>query len=138
MFARGGAAQRTTLTAHKMGRHRTGQSWKNSSASEHRYRDRGIIGVLPTHRSCDGSMRRNNCDHRSVRITYPTLEHMNNGITDPVRTSSSRVQTNEEELSRLKRELMKAEVRLAKARATVVTAEIDVKALLGKLKNFAA
>lgn len=38
------------------------------------------------------------------------------------------------ELETLKRELMKAEVRLAKARATVVSAEIDIKVLNMRLK----
>jgi hypothetical protein len=37
--------------------------------------------------------------------------------------------TSTKELSRLKHDLMQAEVRLAKARATVVSAEIDIKVL---------
>jgi len=39
-----------------------------------------------------------------------------------------------DELTRLKRELLQAEVRLAKARATMVTAEIDIKVLSARLK----
>lgn len=41
---------------------------------------------------------------------------------------------NDEELSRLKRELMQAEVRLAKARATAAGAEVDIKVLNARLK----
>ena len=42
-----------------------------------------------------------------------------------------------DELDRLKRELLQAEVRLAKARATAVGAEIDVKFLNAQLRAFA-
>ena len=42
-----------------------------------------------------------------------------------------------EELSRLKRELLQTEVRLAKARATVVAAEVDVKVLGNRLRALA-
>jgi hypothetical protein len=38
------------------------------------------------------------------------------------------------ELSRLKRELLQAEVRLAKARATVVGAEVDIKVVSARLR----
>ena len=38
------------------------------------------------------------------------------------------------ELSRLKRELLQAEVRLAKARATVVGAEVDIKVVGARLR----
>ncbi len=41
---------------------------------------------------------------------------------------------NDEELSRLKRELMQAEVRLAKARATTAGAEVDIKVPNARLK----
>jgi hypothetical protein len=40
-------------------------------------------------------------------------------------------------LSKAKRELLQAEVRLAKARATVVTAEIDIKVASARLKALA-
>lgn len=40
-----------------------------------------------------------------------------------------------DELTQLKRELMQAEVRLAKARATVSGAEIDVKVLNARLRS---
>lgn len=47
----------------------------------------------------------------------------------PAKTSSA-----QDELARLKHELMRAEVRLAKARATVVGTEIDIKVLNAQLK----
>jgi hypothetical protein len=60
---------------------------------------------------------------------------MNNGIQEPaIAARGSRVTTSADELDTLKRELMKAEVRLAKARATVVSAEIDIKILNARLK----
>jgi len=46
-----------------------------------------------------------------------------------------RTQTTAEDLDIFKHELMKAEVRLAKARATVVIAEIDIKVLNTRLKS---
>lgn len=67
---------------------------------------------------------------------------MNTGSTDttqPDRTPSgraSRQSANTDELSRLKQELMQAEVRLAKARATVVSAEIDIKVINTRLKAY--
>jgi hypothetical protein len=56
--------------------------------------------------------------------------------TSPSETSSRNVRTptTAEELDTLKHDLMKAEVRLAKARATVVSAEIDIKVLNTRLK----
>jgi len=44
---------------------------------------------------------------------------------------------NSEELAQLKRELLQAEVRLAKARATIAGAEVDVKVLNTRLKALA-
>ncbi|MFA5263897.1 MAG: hypothetical protein WC378_08710 [Opitutaceae bacterium] len=60
---------------------------------------------------------------------------MNNG-TQELTTAArgGRTTTSPDELDTLKRELMKAEVRLAKARATVVSAEIDIKVLSTRLK----
>ena len=60
---------------------------------------------------------------------------MNNG-TQELTTAArgARTPTTADELDTLKRELMKAEVRLAKARATVVSAEIDIKVLNSRLK----
>jgi hypothetical protein len=60
---------------------------------------------------------------------------MNNGTSEAlVTTRNARIPTTADELDTLKRELMKAEVRLAKARATVVGAEIDIKVLNSRLK----
>lgn len=67
---------------------------------------------------------------------------MNTGNTDatqPDRTPSGRTlrtPVTTDELSRLKHELMQAEVRLAKARATVVSAEIDLKVINTRLREF--
>ena len=58
---------------------------------------------------------------------------MNNG-TSEASTTARNPRTTTDELDTLKRELMKAEVRLAKARATVVSAEIDIKVLSTRLK----
>ena len=66
---------------------------------------------------------------------------MNNGATEaaqanqPSRASHVRHAPAEDELARVKSELLKAEVRLAKARATIVTAEIDVRVLSARLKS---
>jgi hypothetical protein len=58
---------------------------------------------------------------------------MNNGTSEaPATTRTPRTTT--DELDTLKRELMKAEVRLAKARATVTGAEVDIKFLNARLK----
>lgn len=50
---------------------------------------------------------------------------------------STRSATAGDELGRLKQELLQAEVRLARARATAVGAEIDVKVINARLKEFA-
>lgn len=63
---------------------------------------------------------------------------MNNGTSEtPATARNVRTTTTTDELETLKRELMKAEVRLAKARATVTGAEIDIKVLNARLKAFA-
>ena len=66
---------------------------------------------------------------------------MNNGTSDLPSTDRTATSTRNthpsagaDDLETLKRELMKAEVRLAKARATVTTAEIDIKVLNSRLK----
>lgn len=60
---------------------------------------------------------------------------MNNGTQELTTVArGARTTTSSDELDVLKRELMKAEVRLAKARATVVSAEIDIKVLSVRLK----
>lgn len=63
---------------------------------------------------------------------------MNNGTAETSASARTpNTQTTANELDILKRELMKAEVRLAKARATVVSAEIDIKVLSARLKTAA-
>jgi hypothetical protein len=62
---------------------------------------------------------------------------MNNGTTEtPATARNPHAPATPGELDTLKRELMKAEVRLAKARATVITAEIDIKVLNTRLRAF--
>ena len=61
---------------------------------------------------------------------------MNNGTQELTAAArGARTTTTTDELDTLKRELMKAEVRLAKARATVTGAEVDIKVLNGRLKG---
>ena len=60
---------------------------------------------------------------------------MNNGTLELPATPSRGADT-PDELSKLKKELLQAEVRLAKARATVTGAEIDIKVLNARLKVF--
>jgi hypothetical protein len=65
---------------------------------------------------------------------------MNNGTTEPnlgAGRATPRVAPNDDALAQTKKELMQAEVRLARARTTVVTAEIDVKTLTAKLRALA-
>jgi hypothetical protein len=69
---------------------------------------------------------------------------MNNGTAEAPHTDqpsraprASRANVNQDELTRLKHELLQAEVRLAKARATTVGAEIDIRVLNARLKEFA-
>lgn len=72
---------------------------------------------------------------RQPYTLYPKT-HCRIMSTSPSETSSRNVRTptTAEELDTLKHDLMKAEVRLAKARATVVSAEIDIKVLNTRLK----
>jgi hypothetical protein len=59
------------------------------------------------------------------------------GISPSTTTSRrGRPEASDDELSRLKLDLLKAEVRLAKARAGVAGAEADVKVLSARLKAF--
>jgi hypothetical protein len=68
---------------------------------------------------------------------------MNNGNSETLpldqtsrATRPGRPNDNDDELSKLKQQLLQAEVRLARARATVVGAEIDIKVLNARLKAF--
>jgi len=56
---------------------------------------------------------------------------MNNG------NLGMQTEVNPEELARLKRELLQAEVLLAKARATATGAEVDIRVLNARLKALA-
>jgi hypothetical protein len=49
---------------------------------------------------------------------------------------TSRAGSADDELTKLKQQLLQAEVRLARARATVVGAEIDIKVLNARLKAY--
>lgn len=68
---------------------------------------------------------------------------MNNGTLETLQADRSTASTraarpaiNAGELAGLKRELLQAEMRLAKARATIAGAEVDVKVLTAQLKAF--
>jgi hypothetical protein len=83
---------------------------------------------------------RSPCSESSITGT-PDQNIMNNGTHDTAiadrPTNAARTPRdviNDGELSQLKRELMQAEVRLAKARATVAGAEVDIKVLSARLK----
>ncbi len=61
---------------------------------------------------------------------------MNNGTAE-LPAARSRGSDAPDELTTLKKELLQAEVRLAKARATVTGAEIDIKVINARLKALA-
>ncbi len=61
---------------------------------------------------------------------------MNNGTAE-IPAARSRGSDAPDELTKLKKELLQAEVRLAKARATVTGAEIDIKVPGAKLRSAA-
>ena len=62
---------------------------------------------------------------------------MNNGTTEIPTNRLPRVNDPSDELTKLKKELLQAEVRLAKARATVTGAEVDIRVLNARLKAVA-
>ena len=62
---------------------------------------------------------------------------MNNGVTEIPTNRLPRVNDPSDELTKLKKELLQAEVRLAKARATIAGAEVDVKVISTRLKALA-
>ena len=62
---------------------------------------------------------------------------MNNGTTEIPPNRMPRVNDPSDELTKLKKELLQAEVRLAKARATVTGAEVDIRVINARLKAFA-
>lgn len=72
--------------------------------------------------------------HSADRRIHKTTKFTMNNETPETTSTARNPRTTTDELDTLKRELMKAEVRLAKARATVVSAEIDIKVLSAHLK----
>jgi len=62
---------------------------------------------------------------------------MNNGIEEAPTSRIPRAGDAPDELTKLKKELLSAEVRLAKARATVTGAEVDIRVLNARLKAIA-
>lgn len=67
---------------------------------------------------------------------------MNNGIpeitqTDRPAAAGRLAAGGGDELSRLKRELVQAEVRLGRARATVTVAELDIRAINARIRELA-
>lgn len=63
---------------------------------------------------------------------------MNNGtIESPTPCPGIARENPTDELERVKRDLLKSEVKLAKARATVTTAEVDVRMLEARLRVLA-
>jgi hypothetical protein len=63
---------------------------------------------------------------------------MNNGTNESAQTvSRSLAGVSDDELSRAKRQLLQAEIRFAKARATIAAAEIDIKVAGARLKALA-
>ena len=62
---------------------------------------------------------------------------MNNGTAELPASRVPRPGDEIDELTKLKKELLQAEVRLAKARATVTGAEVDIKVLNARLRAFA-
>lgn len=100
----------------------------------------------PKHGACTNTPALTNSSRRGIsgagqhsadrRIHNPTKITMNNGTSEGPTTARNPRPTTDE-LDTLKRELMKAEVRLAKARATVVSAEIDIKVLNSRLRAYA-
>jgi hypothetical protein len=63
---------------------------------------------------------------------------MNNGTIESAQpVCRARPGAGDDELSRAKRELLHAEIRFAKARATIAAAEIDIKVAGARLKALA-
>ena len=62
---------------------------------------------------------------------------MHNGTPLPLPRPSQENAPTPDELSRAKRDLLQAEVRLAKARASVAAAEVDIKVLGSRLRAMA-
>ena len=67
------------------------------------------------------------------------MNNANPEIAQPDRQTTSvrtgRSAGNNDELSRLKRELVQAEVKLGRARATVTVAEVDIRAINARIRE---
>jgi predicted nucleic acid-binding Zn-ribbon protein len=66
------------------------------------------------------------------------MNNLNPEVTSPDRQITSARNARSmggDELSRLKRELVQAEVRLGRARATVTVAELDIKAINSRIRE---
>lgn len=62
---------------------------------------------------------------------------MNNNTVELSPTRTARAGDSSDDLTQLKKDLMQAEIRLAKARATIAGAEVDVKVLTTQLRTLA-
>ena len=62
---------------------------------------------------------------------------MNNGTAEALTPRIPHVPDSPDELTKLKKDLLAAEVRLAKARATVTGAEVDIRVLNARLRAVA-
>lgn len=62
---------------------------------------------------------------------------MNNSTVELPPTRAARNGVSSDELTQLKKDLMQAEIRLAKARATVTGAEVDIRVLNARFKALA-
>jgi hypothetical protein len=95
------------------------------------FADLGVDSTRPAH-VAGYSTRSKIINHR------PARKHiMNNGTIENPTNRLPRVIDLSDELTKLKKELLQAEVRLAKARATVTGAEVDIKVLNARLKALA-
>jgi hypothetical protein len=65
------------------------------------------------------------------------LRIMNNGTAEIPASRLPHASDSADELTKLKKELLQAEVRLAKARATVAGGEVDIKVLNARLRALA-
>jgi hypothetical protein len=82
-----------------------------------------------------GLSRRKNNEHSKTIMNNGTMESADAGPRS--RSVQSARLANTDDLSRVKRELLQAEVRLARARATAAAAEADIKVLGARLRSLA-
>ena len=75
--------------------------------------------------------------HITINSGTDRLYHMNNSTVELPPSRPARGADSSDELEQLKKDLMQAEIRLAKARATIAGAEVDVKVLSSRLRALA-